>query len=459
MSSGVGVLLLLLATGCESKRFEECEDTTCRTKTVNAAFTAEPNRVLDYLAATKDPVEQAALVELLVHDFPQASGNICAVVASGSIASQRCEKLKLRPHLYSAGVTAPLRNRHQVPELAAPWPRPDIDEVRADCAAADLACLGDLALERADRGALVEAGQLCTLAWPEGSSSRDECMFQAAEKVAMAKGSEATAAVVATCAQAGSFAGNCLQHTLVLLQPVPPPADAPDAESVAAMKRHMDALGDVLEGKDGEHLVHYAWAVWTRDAFQQATSVNGALLDALPADAAPHVRAAAAMRLTEISPTTSPDMDIAAATLKAWLDMRPALAAKPTTASTIKPADRLTAPPIRQSWVIDSTEAEAELEAISCMGAGRRTVGLNEVDDLRIATLEAAARRPVAAEPNFFLSVIGTNQTERVRWTAARLAAELYPRNAAEVASRDSSALVRDALAGVRDRPALATSP
>ena len=60
--------------------------------------------------------------------------------------------------------------------------------------------------------------------------------------------------------------------------------------------------------------------------------------------------------------------------------------------------------------------------------------------DLQIALLEAAFRLPVRPGAPFFLGLVGTDRARAVRWTAARLGAELDREAAREL--RDPDPLV-----------------
>jgi len=151
------------------------------------------------------------------------------------------------------------------------------------------------------------------------------------------------------------------------------------------------------------------WAEATSHSVSIAAGVSGDLLEALPAAAAPHVRAAVAYRV--LAASTAPlslggAVDVVAAHLERHVGNQEALREDPPSIV------------VSDLWPVDR-KGESHLSAISYLGMSRRTVADDPQTDLRIVVMEAAAR----IDPPW-MGVINAGKLDpdqRVRWTAARL--------------------------------------
>jgi len=162
----------------------------------------------------------------------------------------------------------------------------------------------------------------------------------------------------------------------------------------------MGVQGDILDRFWSETALH---------SVSKAAGVSGDLIEALPAAAVPHVRAAVAYRVLAASTaplSLSGAVDVVAAHLDRRLGNQATLREE---ASSVMVSD---------FWPVDS-KGESHLSAISYLGQSRRTVADDPETDLRIAVLEAAARQNPPWDR--VISAGKEDADQRVRWTAARL--------------------------------------
>jgi hypothetical protein len=160
---------------------------------------------------------------------------------------------------------------------------------------------------------------------------------------------------------------------------------------------------------------HY-WARVGAEAAARADQLNGAALELLPAQAVPHVRAAAAAEALKRAPAGETD-------LAAWVSrLSSDLAKRDPQGPPGNRTDRgLKAE--RDLWPTDRDAADGAVPAVVYLGGSRRALGATEDADLAICVLEAAARvEPARVE----LLEQGLEHPDAlVQWTAKRLEAAL----------------------------------
>ena len=450
---GIASLVVVLVSAC-SQSLSDCPDAGCRVQRVEAAFRDEPLATLQTVGALPDPLEQAALVEALVYAFPNQAGAICRVAPAGSLAATRCQQLALRPHLYADPVlaSAPRLSRvapgpgQSLPpptDRPAPWAAAAVDAaaLRGDCGERPT-CLADAALRRASAGEAAAAGQLCLLAWPEGSVVRDECVFQVAERLVLTWGSGRAAEGLAVCAGAGALAEHCTQHIVLIALPAAPPADRADRPSLDAMLAYVGQLEAAASPALSASFVDLAWSAWTHAAVSLSATANGRLMAAVPPAAAPHVRMAEAWRYAMLHPDAAGGLQHGPAALQASLGAGGALLEAPVP----RPPSRTNAPQARALWRFDRDAGEAALPAAHALGAGRRLVSADPLVDLQIALLEAYGRQPKPDMGPLLSGIIGSEAPFELRWTAARLAADLEPQSAEALIGKDPDPRVDEAI-------------
>lgn len=449
---------VVLAMACEAPTWADCDDAPCRALTVEAAYVADADRLLAELAAMPDQVEQAALVEQLAWGHPDDKERICGVAQVGSPAEARCQKIRMRPHLYTsrhqlspgadasrtgagpaAGVPAPVG-------IAAPWGRrlPNADKLVESCAG-DMWCMQESGKVLAAQGDAAAALAACKATWPEGTAALHECAFRVAETLAANHHGAKVAEAMALCQAAGTFSHNCTQHILNELLPEPPPADLVDLAAVARLEETVAAVAAVVGPKAATEYADLMYAVWTRESFMAAEAVTGDLLQHLPPAAAPHVRMAAAHALDTHLGTVRGTVEDTVAMLRTRLAAKGKRGLKPGT-STPKQNRTVWVQQPASYWVADHSDYERSLDAAFCLGAGRRTLGASEDDDLRIVVMEAAARSKQSPGPEFFAVVALGTGSDAVRWTAGRLLGTLYPADALRLTSTLAAGPVADAV-------------
>jgi len=453
------------------------------TETIQGAYKENPSQVLGVVAMVDDEWEQTALMEILLYAYPEDQNKICVGIKNGlktkskqsgmptamNAATLRCDKVMLRGHLYPdarllSDVTERSSTTEDFLESQAPGPTEtqlppitmdptwesmfiDEEELQSDCRDFDTTCMTERAKDYARQGKAHDSARICYLAWPEGTSARDECLFQAAETLANKHHDTHIETVLAMCANTHSLARSCLQHALIEATPVAVAADQIDKQTLAKAAKTTTLLHDLLRDQDDDKVISsYVWSLWTRDVYGKAKIINGDLYDVLPQEALGHARVAAAFQLMKLQPNVIYKGPVGVAHL--LLDKL----------STAKP---LPETPLEEEgsnfghtsvdlpaayWGRDQRE-ETNIPAMWCLGMGRRTYVDDLEQDTIISVLEAAARLSQPPNASFFFSVIGSKHDEKTRWTAARLGSTLHSSSvtAALVAS-DSSAMVQSAL-------------
>jgi hypothetical protein len=422
---------------------------------VSAAWKKDPDGTRAYILGKADPFEQSALVELLAHDDPNAGRQLCDAVPASSPAAERCHKIELRPHLSALppGEKASGSGRRSgkgpseavplAPTRKLPWKVDSSTPLPSECEGDNKqTCLSDISKKYAAQGDGSTALASCRAAWPDGSAASQECAFQVAEAYGRARGVEDPAGALALCGQSGTLASACTFHVLRLVAPPAPPADQPTQASIDRALKTAAALAEGEDAKVAADHQDFFWANWTLNAFLRADSTTGHLLAAMPAQVAPHIRQAAAWHLLRTGGFPS-SMDAGAVALQKALAETGEVAAGPAHdfPSGFDPLVKV-GPTL---WGKDEGK-EAEVDAIWCMALGRRTTSEHPDDELRIVILEAAARQQPAPPSAFFFDVLGTEHADPVRWTAARLGAELYRNEARAMTNRDGLPRIRSTL-------------
>jgi hypothetical protein len=400
--------------------FQACSDDACRLAHIDAAFEQDPTAVEAVVRATDDAIAAATWVEHLAASRPEQAREICDYLPPVSVGHQRCRRAYDRPHLFA---NAQPKKTESAPvgligPRSADLPRPQ---------------WGEPPWMDPFNASFDVAGGACWASHMGAHPAYSECLFRAAETHALGRQEGGVSKAYVLCA-ASQFAPMCFAHVLQFAAPPPPPADRPDPADVAKAVSVADELREVLAAEPAvasAHLDRY-WAVWVYSAFRIADSVTGDLMPMLPAEAAPHVRAAAAMRFLARTGARTADFSQVVQGVHDRLRVRSGetQAADPKT-----PLVNLR----KERW-LDVRALERDLPAAFLMGPGRRALAEDELIDLQIAVLEAAAQRDPTLPAAFFLSVVGGKDHELVRWTGARLGAQLD--SAAAIGLIDESALV-----------------
>jgi hypothetical protein len=408
-----------LALGCgqpAAPEFAACPDGSCRLATVEQAYIADPQGTMALLADL-DPVEQEALVVALGRAHPEALASLCDGLPADSAALGSCRKMQQRPHLAQATPAAtPVATPTATREAPGPAGRhPPVPSPAAPSAAAceaQPACVCDDAGQR--------PGQACE-AKPSAAMQR-ECWFAEAEALARRCRWEQAPWVLWLCARSEGFANGCVHHSVSLMLPDLPPADAAGPADAAEAGRAVVAIEAAVGAEQAPLYRDFFWALWTSRAAHHAVTMDGRLLAVLPSEAWPHVRDAVAfetLRREGLPPGAS--LADAVALVRSRLEQPGTTREAPRFAPTIWKA--------RDFWPQDlDTAREGQIPAGYFMGPGRRAVVPDPDLDLALAVLEASAQQSPPPPSDFYSVVVMDDQRHLVlRWTALRLLIGIHP--------------------------------
>ena len=386
------ILLLLALTGCSGP--DDCVDAACRVDAVKARWDGTVDSVRAPLAALSDPVEQELVVLSLAEGGLGDVAGLCPLLSLGDGRS-RCEARTARPHLnarHRAGRKAQVRpgggpsaidilpNVEGDPRFAQAAP------LALDCGAeAEVPCRSRAAQVAAQHGDGLRAAGLC--AGITAHTDRAECHFRAAEQRLSGEDANALTEATELCLQAGAFMTACLGHQARAWSDPVPPASSTLATAWAPVLAHSEALAAYWEPRDPAFAEFEAMRFWsevTNHAFAEVPALSGDLLDLLPAEAAPHIRAAAAWRYIELHP----EEGLAAAEqgLQRALALRLAGQEGPRAVFTLGAIDL---------WPRDAIGEEA-LPAVIYRATSRRVQDPDPQVDLVLCLLEAAIRQQPA---------------------------------------------------------------
>lgn len=425
------LLLLLACTPVDPvERWQQCADPDCRLRELDAALALDPQAVREGLVAEPDPLAQVALVTELGSRDPSLLDGLCPRLSPA--AGRRCERLTQRPHL---GQAAPPRSGAAGDEAAAQAARPGggpagdhllvppratvVPDPQARAAAdvacaRDQACLAARARDAAARGQLVEVEAACSLL-PGPDGSQDECRFRAAERVVARQGAAGLAQAVDLCVSS-RYAADCLAHVVGLVTPASVPATQVDPAAVAEAEGVADRIRSAVAAEPaGAVAASLMWSLWVATAFEpvpgeRPAEVRGDLLDHLPAEAAPHVRFSAAMRLV----VERPGLDLPALALavdQALMRRGPAASQAPRL-PVVAPLSPVSL------WPAD-LPGEEVVPATWARGTLRRPTSSDPQEDTVLAVLAALGLAPGAVSPGALLQILSDpDAPELHRWAA-----------------------------------------
>lgn len=411
-----------LASGCDRMPddLSDCDDLECQRAWVTARWEADPAGTAAAIGRLPDTVARIALVNALAEAHPGKTADLCRLLPPGD-AGRRCQQLNARPHLWQSGAAearasadGPAQAGLEVLDPAAPLPSPwAAAPARAvPCPGDANTCQTDEALRAARQGQPDAVAGACNAIAED--RWRQECYFQAADAMTERPEPGRAADAVRLCLGASTYFSQCLVHVQWASAKLAPIAPAATAQDWAPMTGYIDAATRTLEPLDATVAARFErllWAEALRVGYGEVEAVNGAPLDALPAELAPLVRAAAVRRLLALELTQGRD-------LAAWADrIDAALAVRAPT-----PTKRYREPEKREDlgylWR-DTLPQEAALKTDMFFGGGRRAVSDDPRADGLICLLEAAA---LLSPPQSSLIAEGLEHSDPlVRWTAARL--------------------------------------
>lgn len=324
-------MLTLLLLACSFAE-RPCDDAACLADKAVQDWPSDQAGVTARVAAIEDQVVRAAVVSKLGETYPGQTTKLCDALPRG-FSRDRCRRLNDRPHLAfragehpaatavaptsggapaSMGATSSGRlgpKEHYLPDVRIPVAEAAVEEGLCAGVADAAACLEGQAVEAAARGNPARANAICALRTEERWA--DECRFNAAEEVIRLHHGKSYADAAALCGVATEFTQECWVHILTWLpRGIPSPEAGPTpAEDAAGLA---DAVRAAWAGAgDGVADVHVDrfWALYFAQSYRQTPSPDGTPLADYPAAAAPHIRAAAAMRMRELGTLHGPLAD------------------------------------------------------------------------------------------------------------------------------------------------------
>jgi hypothetical protein len=259
----------------------------------------------------------------------------------------------------------------------------------------------------------VAAARCAAIVVAEGAADpwQAECRFSAAEATIRGQGAAGYAGAAELCLSADRFQERCLIHLARDLSARTPAADRSPGPALLATVQSAEAIGEFW-AQDGAatKFVDHFWSLAMGYAYLRAESVTGDIMDGVPDRVRPHIHAAAAWRLMQLSP--SPDRS-----LDAWAEqLDTALASRAGRGPGEDPAVHM--PGLGNLWHAE-VEEDQQVSAVIYMGMGRRATSALVGIDRRICLLEAAARQspPLAA----LVAEGALHPALPVRWTGDRL--------------------------------------
>jgi hypothetical protein len=400
-----------------------CFDAACREEIILEAHDGSPTEVPGHLAALSDDLERIAVISALVDHDPEGAQVYCSLIPRG-ISRRRCEHVAQRSHLWTPTPTAePAHSRAGPGPVRSVWLATDVppselihtrgvkggltQEVDSHATA------WGRAIAAASSGAPEVAAKACSSIMA-GQRWRYDCFFSTAVAYVQAWDRAHLDDTLALCGASGDYRGLCLAAVIDELAGRSPGSDVGDPLDWApVMMRAHDlrlALADTPLALDA---MDRFWSLVAAHSTAKATAMSGDALDALPAAAAPHVRAAIAAKVLGAAETPL-DLGAAVQLVSTVLSRRAMAEAFPKSA--------ISRAPVADLWPSDR-RGESHLAAVSYLGASRRTVAADPGVDTMLVVLEAAAR----LEPPWasMLNRAKTDRDQRVRWTAVRLEEQL----------------------------------
>ncbi len=368
----------------------------------------------------EDPVERELTILQLVESAPGGTGDLCGMLPLGA-DQNRCNRLQERPHLWMEKPARAVSRSGPDGGLARPWPEPggdvahpfaDVGPALAQCPETHdrNACQEGEAFAAAREGDAAAVAARC--AGMVGPTWGQECIFNATEQLVMEWGCSRYPEAAGLCLEAGAFAANCQIHVVARLagQPQGAHRDATSWDDWARCGETIDAAWREVDPDFTDSILARYWSDTSFRSVLDRPTVSGALFDVLPADAAPHVRAAVAWQQLHLER----DEDY---TLEEWVE-RVAQRLADRSEVPLPDARGPQYVKVADMWPRDR-EGEDSIPAQRYLGTGRRAWSQDVEVDLQICVLEAAARTSKRPEP--VLAEGARSEDPLVAWTAQRL--------------------------------------
>ncbi len=420
----LGIALVIgLSCTSEPPTNEICETAQCRQDIVMKTWVEDQDRAMTILAELSDDVERIVAISKLVDLYPAEVGGLCHLLAVGH-SKDRCELAARRDHLHikPPRTHEPNRRSRNIfggPLEDAPGYTSSLTDVEPDMGPCrdtpdTNGCLFSSALNHARKGNTRQAAALCKSIPPSGDPPdrwRSECFFEAAERRLKSNEKEGYRYAADLCRASGLYRRFCHKHLMLLMSNIAPPADTRSPAAWATLTRRTEVVRERWGSSPaGETLVSEFWAMALRRSMKTVDEVSGDVSDQVPAEAVPHVRAAAAARMMALGHPGVLHLQEWVAIIETALARRFHHRTRTMRRQKLKPILR-----IWPHWDVQ----DASLTVISYGGSAYRLLADDPKADIAICVLEAAGRLdPV---PMSLLVEGSTHPDPHVQWTANML--------------------------------------
>lgn len=389
---------------------------------------------------------RAHLVEAIFESDPAAAESLCPLLPEG-LVQDRCARIAADPQSWSLDPSRPAQSKLRLGELAVVLSPGPTFRLRPLSRSEATTCPPEVPSSTCKTARAIQAGILgdapAAAGACEGIASarwRDACMAEAATAACDRSRLDTCGIAAELCLEAGAVRAPCLSSVAHTLAASAPSTEGGSPDDWAALTRRVRELRTRLEPSDpilADRMAGRVWAEATMLAYGLARAPNGSVLELLPAEVEPHARAAIAWRLSVRKDEASlPERAALVAELLARRERRKG--------GTVMAPTRVQ---VRSLWHEDLPGEESIAWTAFLQGVRRATATDAKVD-ARICVLEAAAR---LSPPSQALLEEGLRDDDAlVRWTAARLLAQLLPDSEALArARRDPDPLVQQRAASV----------
>ncbi len=446
----------LVLVGCRSLPAEiaSCPDLDCGERWVTAYWAEDSASVLAQVAALPPGRDRDALIQVMTERWPGGTAPLCELLPLGA-AQSRCRDLNERPHLWQVDEADPAAGetgsgkvyRNIAVELddpQLPWAGDAPVQAPCDDPAHRNTCQVHAAQEAARAGRSRDASLLCQGA--EGQKWVYECHFTVAEEAYVPERAGQPGPAAELCLGSGYFLYRCLGHLAGEVSRAAPAAHSQDAAAWQGLEAAAQEVHRVLARTSSElaqRWVDQLWADSMAWAYEGSGAPDGAPLDHVGDWALPHVRAAVAWQLWTSGTQRRRQLDWWAQQVEQALQRR------------LEGQPEVHGDPLLDGvgghW-IDDLAGEEELAWLAYRGFARRAVHSDPGLDAAICVVEAAARNPGLAQAALLREAL-RHPDPLLRWTAARLAADMAPAALADMEPRsEANALVRGRLEWARTR-------
>ncbi|MEC7985594.1 MAG: hypothetical protein VX278_10560 [Myxococcota bacterium] len=346
--------------------------------------------------------EKRIAVLQFLQEHPEEAQNLCPTLQNADLKAQ-CEKIRGRPHLWSEPRSNQVDRKTDL----------ESKSTTTTCERGPLYqnCIEEAVDQAVRRGQISTILGLCQSI--EQEKWRAECLFNAAEKTTLHRGSHGYAEGVELCFSAKPFSENCQNHLLMLLAQRAPSAHSANQEDwkpIFSAENAVTAAWSWRDPTEKQRAKERLWSEALGFAYTGVKPVTGDPLDVLPSDLKPHIHSAIARRLIRIHSARSYK-------LSTWVELAENSLQERQNGQGKRNSEH------KFIAAADLWSETEDLANVAYMATSRRLWSEDSRIDLHIAILEAVARQPPAHLPLLEEGLQHANPL--VRKTAQRLLSKL----------------------------------